>query len=159
MFGYFGSGADANHTNKGYQLLPPYAQGDFATRHFPGSAQTQVVGISDTGIAVAFSVTPNGANSGFWRARGRHRAGEFRTLGEEAVPRMNRVGAGFQSGRNDEVAAQVGIRGGRAGQAYGGICLSGMRRVRVGVGEDGDRGQAPAAAVGEQPVGEFERDV
>ncbi len=73
IVGYFGSGADANHPNKGYELLPPFAQGDFGNRNFPGSAQTQVTGLNDTGVTVGFFSTTNAAvvtdnnNIGFWQ--------------------------------------------------------------------------------------------
>ena len=90
IVGYFGSGADANHPNKGYELLPPYAQRDFANRNFPGSAQTQVVGVNDTGIAVGFFVTANGANIGFWRAGGRYHAVSFPTM-NNAKPAFNQL--------------------------------------------------------------------
>jgi hypothetical protein len=62
--GYFGSGA-AGHPNKGYLLNPPYAQGNYASENFPGSAQTQVTGIDDKGNTTGFWVTANGTNHGF----------------------------------------------------------------------------------------------
>src|SRR6516162_8378074 len=34
--GYFGSGADAQHPNKGYVLKPPYGQGSYTSENFPG---------------------------------------------------------------------------------------------------------------------------
>lgn len=90
IVGYFGSGADAAHPNKGYELLPPYAQRDFVNRNFPGSAQTQVVGVNDTGVAVGFFVTANGANIGFWRARDRYHAVSFPTM-NNAKPAFNQL--------------------------------------------------------------------
>ena len=67
--GYFGSGADAAHPNKGYQVRPDYDRDNFTNENVPGSAQTQVVGINDHGTTVGFSVDGNGANAGFvlWR--------------------------------------------------------------------------------------------
>ncbi len=75
--GYFGSG-EAGHPNKGYVLRPPFAQGDFGNENFPGSVQTQVTGLNDTGITVGFFSTMNAANAedndniSFWRAEGRY---------------------------------------------------------------------------------------
>jgi hypothetical protein len=63
--GYFGSGADAAHPNKGYQVRPDYDRDDFTNENVPGSAQTQVVGINDHGTTVGFSVDGNDANAGF----------------------------------------------------------------------------------------------
>jgi len=62
--GYFGSGA-AGHPNKGYQLNPPYGQGNYVNENFPGSAQTQVTGIDDKGNTSGFWVTAGGTNHGF----------------------------------------------------------------------------------------------
>jgi probable HAF family extracellular repeat protein len=45
--GYFGSGA-AGHPNKGYTVVRPYnTQLDFTNENFPGSVQTQVIGINN----------------------------------------------------------------------------------------------------------------
>src|SRR5262249_22879129 len=63
--GYFGSGADAAHPNKGYTIVPPYHQSNYRNENFPGSAQTQVVGINNSGVTVGFYVNDNGANFGF----------------------------------------------------------------------------------------------
>jgi hypothetical protein len=63
--GYFGSGADAAHPNKGYLLDPPYAQASYVSENFPGSAQTQVVAIDNKGNTAGFWVSKAGKNSGF----------------------------------------------------------------------------------------------
>jgi probable HAF family extracellular repeat protein len=60
--GYFGSGA-AGHPNKGYALVPQFAQGDFLNENFPGSKQTQVIGINNDGVTVGFWSTQNTANN------------------------------------------------------------------------------------------------
>ena len=65
--GYFGSGADAKHPNKGYQVHAGYHRGDFMNENFPGSAQTQVVGINNSGTTVGFFVDAMDANVGFVR--------------------------------------------------------------------------------------------
>jgi hypothetical protein len=56
--GYFGSGA-AGHPNTGYILRPPYGRAKFQKIMFPGSAQTRLTGLNNTGVQV-----------GFWSARG-----------------------------------------------------------------------------------------
>jgi hypothetical protein len=70
IVGYFGSGADAQHPNKGYVLKPPYGQGNYTSENFPGSVQTQVVGINNIGDTAGFWVTANGTNHGFVRWNG-----------------------------------------------------------------------------------------
>jgi uncharacterized membrane protein len=67
--GYFGSGADAKHPNKGYQVKPGYHRRDFTAENFPKSVQTQVVGINNAGTTVGFFVDANDANIGFVRVR------------------------------------------------------------------------------------------
>ena len=59
--GYFGSGA-AGHPNKGYLLLPPYAQNNYINENFPGSTQTQVTGLNDRGVTVGFWAPTDKAN-------------------------------------------------------------------------------------------------
>jgi probable HAF family extracellular repeat protein len=64
--GYFGSGTPpTTHPNKGYTLAPPYGQGDYTNENFPGSQQTQVIGINDPGLTVGFWADANGDNFGF----------------------------------------------------------------------------------------------
>lgn len=56
--GYFGSGMPAtSHPNKGYTVVPPYAQGNFTNENFPGSDQTQVIAINNAGDTGGFYVT------------------------------------------------------------------------------------------------------
>lgn len=62
--GYFGSGA-AGHPNKGYTLSSPYGQGNYKNENFPGSVQTQVTAINNTGYTAGFWVDGNGNNFGF----------------------------------------------------------------------------------------------
>jgi hypothetical protein len=50
--GYFGSGA-AGHPNQGYTVAPP-AYTSFTSENFPGSVQTQVTGLNNTGTTVGF---------------------------------------------------------------------------------------------------------
>ena len=66
IVGYFGSGTPASvHPNKGYELSSPYGQADYRNENFPGSQQTQVVGINGHGTTVGFWVDANGDNFGF----------------------------------------------------------------------------------------------
>jgi hypothetical protein len=62
--GYFGSGA-TGHPNQGYTLASPYGQGNYANENFPGSAQTQVTGINNSGLTVGFWADQAGNNFGF----------------------------------------------------------------------------------------------
>jgi len=63
--GYYGSGADATHPNKGFTVVAPYAQPNFTNENFPSSVQTQVIGIDNAGDTVGFYVDKSGANHGF----------------------------------------------------------------------------------------------
>jgi hypothetical protein len=73
--GYFGSGVKG-HPNKGYQIDPPYSQGDIHSENYPGSVQTQVTGLNDKGVTVGFFSKQNNAsnvNNNFgWYASGGH---------------------------------------------------------------------------------------
>ena len=62
--GYFGSGA-ADHPNKGYTILSPYAQTNYTNENFPGSVQTQVTGLNNLGDTCGFWVDGKGNNFGF----------------------------------------------------------------------------------------------
>jgi hypothetical protein len=92
--GYFGSGA-AGHPNKGYALVPPFAQRDFLNENFPGAVQTQVTGINDRGVTVGFWSTQNTAsmsnnNFGFYWQNGRFHTVNFPT-GDNASPPVNQL--------------------------------------------------------------------
>jgi hypothetical protein len=74
--GYFGSGAKG-HPNKGYTLTSPYHQVNFRNQNFPGSKQTQVTALNNTGIQVGFYSkmnTASGANNnfGYYSLNGTH---------------------------------------------------------------------------------------
>jgi hypothetical protein len=62
--GYFGSGA-SGHPNKGYTLAPPYGQANYTNENYPGSMQTQVTGLNNSGDTCGFWVDANGNNFGF----------------------------------------------------------------------------------------------
>jgi hypothetical protein len=63
--GYFGSGM-AGHPNKGYTLHVTYRN-----ENFPGSAQTQVIGLNNENTTVGFWVNSAGANFGFYSIGGK----------------------------------------------------------------------------------------
>jgi CHRD domain-containing protein len=82
--GYFGSGAKG-HPNKGYTVVPPYSQASYTAENFPGSVQTQVTGLNNSGTTVGFFSRMNTAsmsndNHGFWRsAAGAYHKADFPT--------------------------------------------------------------------------------
>lgn len=80
--GYFGSGA-AGHPNKGYTTAPPYSA--FTNENFPGSVQTQVTGLNNTGTTVGFwSDTNLGGgdnNFGFYNS-----GGTFHNINNPSTP-------------------------------------------------------------------------
>src|SRR5258708_21165575 len=64
--GYFGSGA-AGRPNKGYTVVRPYnTQLDFTNENFPGSVQTQVIGINNGGGRLGFDRVSRPTTVGFW---------------------------------------------------------------------------------------------
>jgi probable HAF family extracellular repeat protein len=87
IVGYFGSGADAAHPNKGYQLTGPNTRVRFMMENVPASAQTQVVGVNDHGTTVGFFVDAAGTNVGFVR----HSGGDFCAVANPATPAKDRV--------------------------------------------------------------------
>jgi hypothetical protein len=92
--GYFGSGA-AGHPNKGYALVPPFAQHSFLNENFPGSAQTQVTGLNGHGVTVGFWSTQNTAsmtnnNFGFYWRNGRFHNVNF-PVNDNASPPVNQL--------------------------------------------------------------------
>jgi hypothetical protein len=85
--GYFGSGA-TGHPNTGYILRPPYGHAKYQRIMFPGSTQTQLTGLNNTGVQV-----------GFWTAGGGgHRIdgwyldnGQFRSVTDSASSPVNEL--------------------------------------------------------------------
>lgn len=85
--GYFGSGA-AGHPNTGYILRPPYGRAGYQKIVFPGSAQTRLTGLNNTGVQV-----------GFWSAGGRARRiagwylenGRFHSVADNASSPVNEL--------------------------------------------------------------------
>jgi hypothetical protein len=87
--GYFGSGTTAAHPNKGYTILPPYAQNDYGTENYPGSTQTQVTGLNNTGLSVGFEVK-RGETFGFYVSNHKFRRVDFPTknIGKPQVQQL-----------------------------------------------------------------------
>jgi hypothetical protein len=115
--GYFGSG-NAGHPNKGYELYPPYAQNDFQSENFPGSVQTQITGLNDTGYEVGFFSTQNGAspadddNFGFWRYAGHYHEVNFPTHNNSKPPVNQLLGI-------NNTGTAVGFYNDSAGNSHG----------------------------------------
>jgi probable HAF family extracellular repeat protein len=85
--GYFGSGNPAaTHPNKGYVLVTFHGHSRFLNENFPGSAQTQVIGINNHGDTVGFWVDGAGNNFGFVRHNG-----TFTTVANPAAPTFNQL--------------------------------------------------------------------
>ena len=78
----------------------------------------------------------------------RLRAGARKTLalGEEAVARMDRAGARPGAGLQDRVLAQIALRRRRRPDPHRLVGHADMRRLRVGVGVNGDGAQAHGAS-------------
>jgi hypothetical protein len=94
IVGYFGSGA-AGHPNKGYTLVPPFAQHSFLNENFPRAAQTQVTGLNDHGVTVGFWSTQNTSsmtnnNFGFYEQDGRFHDVNF-PIGDAARPPVDQL--------------------------------------------------------------------
>jgi probable HAF family extracellular repeat protein len=66
--GYFGSGANAAHPNKGFTLVLPAR---FTSENFPASAQTQVIAIDNRRDTGGFYIDGANVTHGFMRVNGR----------------------------------------------------------------------------------------
>jgi hypothetical protein len=113
--GYFGSGAKG-HPNKGYLLLLG-RRSRYVSENFPGSVQTQVTGLNDTGVTVGFWSGQNTAsqtndNIGFFTWHGLFSSVAFPTR-NNATPPVNQL-----LGVNDSDVA-VGFYTDAKGNAHG----------------------------------------
>jgi hypothetical protein len=144
--GYFGS-SGFGHPNQGYQLLPG-GRGDYVNENVPGSAQTQVTGLNDTGITVGFWSDENNpylpnANFGFYAVRGSSfHVVNFPTR-YDAIPPVNQL-----LGVNDHGVA-VGFYTNRQGENRGyeySIHTHTFRRVLVPGAPRNARGPSLTAA-------------
>jgi hypothetical protein len=111
MVGYFGSGADAAHPNKGFQAWLTNRGPRFINENFPHSAQTQVVGINDAGTSVGFFVDAKGNNFGFV-----DRDGHFRAVSNPETPANMRFNQ-LLGINNHDIA--VGFFNDKAGNSHG----------------------------------------
>ncbi len=107
IVGYFGSGMQTGHPNKGYLTKPPYSS--FKAVNAPGSVQTQITGINNAGLVSGFWSNTNlgsgDANFAFLGVRFNHHYAfvssiDPHTGGQPLVAQMlgvNKydVGAGF----------------------------------------------------------------
>jgi hypothetical protein len=82
--GYFGSGA-AGHPNTGYILRPPYGRANYQKIMFPGSAQTRLDGLNNTGVQVGFW-SAHGRTAGWYLRSGRFHSVAFSAAGGAAAP-------------------------------------------------------------------------
>jgi hypothetical protein len=64
IVGYYGSGANAKHPNRGFTLTLP-STGMFDAENYPGAAQTQVVAVTGNRNTAGFWVDRKGDNHGF----------------------------------------------------------------------------------------------
>ncbi len=109
--GYYGSGM-AGHPNRGY-LLPNDGHGAYQNENFPGSAQTQVIGLNDLGVTVGFWADQKGDNFGFYSTGGhRFHVADYPTT-SAASPAVDQL-----LGVNDHGIA-VGFYNDAKGNAHG----------------------------------------
>jgi hypothetical protein len=141
--GYFGSGADAQHPNKGYLIKAPYGQANYTDENFPNSSQTQVTGLNNLGDTSGFWVSANGTNHGFveWN-------GVFASYNDPNTPHMkgsvnqllginnNGVAVGFYNdAKGEEHAYEVN----QATRVYTAIKIPGATSAAAnGINNNGD---------------------
>jgi hypothetical protein len=108
--GYFGVGS-ASHPNKGYTLVPPST---YTNENFPGSVQTQVVGINSNGspTTVGFWVDGDGNNFGFVDI-----GNTFTSVNDPNVPAMGTTTTQLLGVNNNNITAGFYFDG--AGNAQG----------------------------------------
>jgi hypothetical protein len=87
--GFYGSGAPG-HPNRGYLLSKPYSQSDYHAVRYPGSSQTEVTGLNDTGVSVGIYANPSGAHFGFYLQNGGYHKVTFPT-GNNSNPPFNEL--------------------------------------------------------------------
>jgi hypothetical protein len=126
--GYFGSGVPADgqgHPNQGYLLTPSngqYSQSGYQMDNFPGSKQTQVTGLNNSGTLVGFYSTMNNPsmggdapvndNFGFYKLNGKFTKVAFPTSNGSSPPMDQLLGV-----NNKNVA--VGFYTDSAGNNHG----------------------------------------
>ena len=73
----------------------------------------------------------------------RQRLGKGLALGQKAVARMHRLGAGLLAGVDDLVDDEIGLGGGRRADRHGLVGHFDVQRVAIGVGIDRDGFECP----------------
>jgi hypothetical protein len=144
--GYFGSGI-IKHPNKGYEIVPPYAQGDIHSENFPNSKQTQVTGLNDKGVTVGFFSTQNNAsnvNNNFgWYASGGHFHEVNFPTGTPFKPPMDQL----LGVNNHDIAVGFFINSGNMSRGYTyNIAKKTFSRVLPPGGTNGNPGTSLSAA-------------
>ncbi|MCD6016863.1 MAG: hypothetical protein K0R41_4691 [Geminicoccaceae bacterium] len=86
---------------------------------------------------------------------GRERLGEGGVLGEEAVARVNRLGAAQPGRLDDALDPQITLAGGRRPDRQGLVGHAHVQRVGIGLGVDRDRGDAEPPAGPDDPAGDL----
>ena len=80
---------------------------------------------------------------------------EVSVLGEKAVARMDRLGAGLLGGGDDLLAAQIAFLRGGSADVHRFIRLAHVQRFGVGVGIDSDRAHAETLGGANNAAGDF----
>ena len=88
-------------------------------------------------------------------ALGRQRLGEGGVLGEEAVARMDRLGAGRERRLDDPLDPQVALRGGRRPDRHRLVGHAHVQRLGIGLGVDRDRRDAQPPAGADHAAGDL----
>ncbi len=81
--------------------------------------------------------------------------GKVGVLGKEAVAGVDGAGAGALSDVEDQIAAQIGFGSGRGSETVSLVGFENMGRGAIGVGIDGDGGEAQLTAGAQNAQGDF----
>jgi probable HAF family extracellular repeat protein len=92
--GFYGSGSHGD-PNQGYLLTSPYGQGSYHAENFPGSAQTVVADVNDSGVTVGYFSRTNKASgvngyNGFYLKDSVYHKVAF-TTGNNSSPAVNQL--------------------------------------------------------------------
>ena len=101
--------------NKGYSVAPPYGSSAYTNENFPGSAQTQVVGINNNSspTTVGFWVDGNGDNFGFYK-----QGSTYTSIQDPLTPAGSTVTNQLLGVNNGNVAAGFYVDGNGNAQGY-----------------------------------------
>ncbi len=107
------------------------------------------------GILQAHGAHRLGRGADEHQARRLDRLDEGRVLGEEAIARMDRLGAGGLGGGHDPVDPQVAVHGRRRADPERFVGQSCMPGVGIGIGIDRDRGDPQPAGGADHAAGDL----